>query len=143
MPCPITQSARSGKQDNPSQSTLLSRICYRRFGFIAFIISTGASAFPRFSQISIFGKHAALTRAFRRFAESAVPEAAAGCISIYVAVLTVVIAVAVQDRPALAPATGDFELGYQVIAHSDFIGGMTACLVIFVSSSGSSAFIPM
>lgn len=65
-----------------------------RFAFVALIVSSAASAFPRFSQISIF--------------------AALGCVSIYVAVLTVVIAVGVQDRPALAPPTGNFDVGYKL-----------------------------
>lgn len=47
------------------------------------------------------------------------------------------------DRPAAAPQTGDFELGYYVIAHPTFIAGMTASATIFVSSSGTSSFVPV
>jgi hypothetical protein len=38
------------------------------------------------------------------------------------------------DRPAAAPQTGDFDLGYSVIAHPTFIAGMTASATIFISS---------
>lgn len=57
--------------------------------------------------------------------------------------MVVVIAVAIADRPALAPAEGPVDLGFKVVANSGFLGGMTACLVIFVSSSGTAAFVPM
>lgn len=69
--------------------------------------------------------------------------AAVGCVSLYVAILILVIAVAVVDRPALAPAEGPVDLGYKVVANGGFLAGMTACLVIFVSSSGTAAFVPM
>jgi hypothetical protein len=67
----------------------------------------------------------------------------AGFISIFTAVFIVVIAVTTLDRPASAPQTGDFELGYHVIAHPTFIAGMTASATIFVSSAGTSAFLPV
>lgn len=53
------------------------------------------------------------------------------------------IGVTTRDRPAAAPQTGDFELGYYVIATPTFIAGMTASATIFVSSAGTSAFIPV
>lgn len=56
--------------------------------------------------------------------------------------MTLVIAVAVQERPALAPS-GDFDLGFYAIGSPTFFTGMSACLIIFVSSSGTSSFIPM
>lgn len=48
-----------------------------------------------------------------------------------------------RDRPASAPPTGDFDLGYHVIGHPSFISGMTASATIFVSSSGTSSFMPV
>jgi hypothetical protein len=63
-------------------------------------------------------------------------------ITLFISVFILVIAVGVQDRPALAPA-GDYELGYYVVATPTFLSGMAAALTIFVSSSGTSAFIPM
>jgi hypothetical protein len=67
----------------------------------------------------------------------------AGFISIFTAVFIVVIAVTTLDRPAAAPQTGDFELGYFVIANPTFIAGITASATIFVSSAGTSAFLPV
>jgi Transmembrane amino acid transporter protein len=67
----------------------------------------------------------------------------AGFISIFIAVFIVVVAVTTQDRPASDPQTGDYELGYFVIAHPTFIAGITASATIFVSSAGTSAFIPV
>jgi len=53
------------------------------------------------------------------------------------------IAVTTLNRPAAAPQTGDFDLGYYAIAHPTFIAGMSASATIFISSSGSSAFLPV
>lgn len=65
-----------------------------------------------------------------------------GVITLFISIMTVVIAVGVQDRPALAPA-GDFDLGYYAFGSPTSLSGMSATLIIFVSSSGTSAFIPM
>ncbi|KAK4545617.1 hypothetical protein LTR36_002570 [Oleoguttula mirabilis] len=67
----------------------------------------------------------------------------AGFASIFTAVLIVVIAVTTRDRPASAPQTGDYELGYYVIAYPTFAAGMVASCTIFVSSAGTSAFLPV
>jgi hypothetical protein len=67
----------------------------------------------------------------------------AGFISIFVAVFIVVVAVTTLDRPAAAPQTGDFDLGYKVIAYPTFVAGITASATIFVSSAGTSAFLPV
>ncbi|KAK3069694.1 hypothetical protein LTR53_011760 [Teratosphaeriaceae sp. CCFEE 6253] len=67
----------------------------------------------------------------------------AGFVSIFTAVFIVVIAVTIRDRPASAPATGDYELGYYAIAHPTFAAGMVASCTIFVSSAGTSAFLPV
>ncbi|KAH8892407.1 putative amino acid transporter [Thozetella sp. PMI_491] len=67
----------------------------------------------------------------------------AGFISLFVAILIVVIGVTTRSRPAAAPETGDFELGYYAIAYPDFVAGMTATATIFISTSGSSAFLPV
>lgn len=53
------------------------------------------------------------------------------------------IAVTVQDRPAAAPKTGDFDLGYHVIGNPTFIVGITAVATIFSAGAGTSAFIPV
>ena len=68
----------------------------------------------------------------------------AGFISIFVAVLMIVIAVTTLDRPAAAPQTGPFDLGYYVIPPEvNFAGGMAATCTIFISSAGTSAFLPV
>lgn len=67
----------------------------------------------------------------------------AGFISIFMAVFIVVIAVTTLDRPAAAPQTGDYDLGYAVIAYPTFAVGMTASATIFVSTAGTSAFLPV
>ncbi|CAI7672150.1 unnamed protein product [Penicillium pancosmium] len=67
----------------------------------------------------------------------------AGFISIYAAVLIVVIGVTTRDRPAAAPQTGPYELGYVNINNPGFAAGMVASSTIFVSSAGTSAFLPI
>lgn len=66
-----------------------------------------------------------------------------GFVSIYAAVLIVVIGVTQRDRPAAAPSTGDFDLGFHAIRNPSFAAGMVAASTIFYSSSGTSAFLPI
>ena len=66
-----------------------------------------------------------------------------GFISIYAAVLIVVIGVTTRERPAAAPQTGPYELGFVVVNNPGFAGGMVASSTIFVSSAGTSAFLPV
>ncbi|KIX05270.1 uncharacterized protein Z518_06142 [Rhinocladiella mackenziei CBS 650.93] len=67
----------------------------------------------------------------------------AGFASIFIAVLIVVVGMTTRDRPASAPQTDDYDSGYHVIGHPNFIAGMTASATIFVSSSGTSSFMPV
>lgn len=61
----------------------------------------------------------------------------AGFLSIFVAVFIIVVAVTQRDRPAAAPATGDFDLGYYVVPEGvTFAAGVVASCTIFVSSAG-------
>ena len=53
------------------------------------------------------------------------------------------VAVTTLDRPAAAPQTGDFGLGYKIIGNPDFVVGITASATIFVSSTGGSVFLPV
>jgi hypothetical protein len=53
------------------------------------------------------------------------------------------VGVTTTDRPAAAPQTGDYDLGYHVIAYPTFVAGMSASATIFVSSAGTSAFLPV
>ncbi|OAL04555.1 hypothetical protein IQ06DRAFT_373953 [Phaeosphaeriaceae sp. SRC1lsM3a] len=66
-----------------------------------------------------------------------------GFISVYVAVFIVVVGVTTRDRPAAAPQTGDYEFGFHTIAYPTFQVGMTATATIFISSAGTSAFLPV
>ncbi|KAL2278187.1 hypothetical protein FJTKL_14609 [Diaporthe vaccinii] len=67
----------------------------------------------------------------------------AGFLSVYVAVFIVVVSVTQVDRPAAAPKTGDFELGYHVIGNPTFVTGITSVATIFCSGAGTSAFLPV
>ncbi|RMX79817.1 hypothetical protein D0869_08023 [Hortaea werneckii] len=67
----------------------------------------------------------------------------AGFISIFAAVLIVVIAVTTRNRPAAAPATGEYDLGFYAVAYPSFAAGMVAACTVFVSSAGTSAFLPV
>lgn len=67
----------------------------------------------------------------------------AGFASVYVAVFVVVVGVTTRDRPAAAPPVGEYEFGYHAIAYPSFMVGMTATATIFVSSAGTSAFLPV
>ncbi|KAH9885344.1 transmembrane amino acid transporter protein-domain-containing protein [Xylariomycetidae sp. FL2044] len=67
-----------------------------------------------------------------------------GFVSLFVAILVVVVGVTTLDRPAAAPQTGaDFDLGFVAIAYPTFAAGMAATATIFISSAGSSAFLPV
>jgi len=66
-----------------------------------------------------------------------------GFASIYAAVLIIVIGVTFRDRPAAAPQTGPFELGYVAIGAPTFVQGINAASSIFVSSCGTTAFLPV
>lgn len=58
-------------------------------------------------------------------------------------VLILTIAVGVQDRPAAAPQTGDFDPDFVAVGSPTFLTGLAASTVIFISSSGHSAFVPI
>ncbi|RBQ66425.1 hypothetical protein FVER14953_08878 [Fusarium verticillioides] len=66
-----------------------------------------------------------------------------GFFTFFVAVFIFVVAVTQQDRPAIAPKTGDYELGWTAIAHPTFVAGITASANIFISNSGSSMYLPV
>ena len=58
-------------------------------------------------------------------------------------VLVVVIGVTTKSRPAAAPQTGPYELGFYAIAHPTFTAGITAACSIMVSSCGCPGYIPV
>ncbi|GKZ20530.1 hypothetical protein AbraIFM66951_005855 [Aspergillus brasiliensis] len=68
-----------------------------------------------------------------------------GFISVFVAVFVVVCGVTQLDRPAAAPATGPYELGFYAVPPTtpSFEIGMLATCNIFVSSANTGAFVPV
>lgn len=66
-----------------------------------------------------------------------------GFLTFFLAVFIFTVAVTQQDRPAAAPLTGDFNLGWTPIAYPSFAVGMLSAENIFLSTSGSSMFIPV
>lgn len=66
-----------------------------------------------------------------------------GFACVFTAVLIVVIGVTLNDRPAAAPQTGDFELGYHAFNNPSFIEGISASVTIFAAGAGTSAFLPI
>ncbi|RDW56634.1 hypothetical protein BP5796_13099 [Coleophoma crateriformis] len=95
--------------------------CTVWFSFVGFIMIT------MFSSIRTWGKMTwPLTLAF---------------VSVIAGVLVVVIGVSFQDRPAAAPQTGPFDLGFHVITYPDFIAGITASATIFVSSAAGPNYV--
>jgi hypothetical protein len=123
---------------------------------VAYVLCTGSGILGVSIGLNALSTHAACTVWWSFIATVIVAVAAsvrkfhsigwltwAGFASIFVAVLIVVIGVTTRDRPAAAPQTGEYELGYYVIAHPTFIAGMSASATIFVSSAGTSAFLPV
>ncbi|KAH8671161.1 transmembrane amino acid transporter protein-domain-containing protein [Xylariales sp. PMI_506] len=135
-------------------------VWFREFiGFLylaAYILCTGSGIIGLSVAFNALSNHAACT-VWWSFLSMVIITAAAsvrtlrnvgwltwvGFFSIFIAILVVVIGVTTRDRPAAAPQTGDFELGYYVIVHPTFVAGMTATATIFVSSAGTSAFLPV
>ncbi|KAF2644565.1 hypothetical protein P280DRAFT_418589 [Massarina eburnea CBS 473.64] len=123
---------------------------------IAYVLCTGSGIIGLATGLNALSDHAACTVWWAFLATVVIVGCAsvrkfekigwltwAGFISIYIAVFIVVIGVTTRDRPAAAPQTGDFDLGYHAIAYPTFIVGMTATCTIFVSSAGTSAFLPV
>lgn len=68
-----------------------------------------------------------------------------GFITVVAAVMIVVIAVTIPDRPAAAPQTGDFDLGFSAVPPegTTFAAAWAASLAIFASSANTSGFVPV
>ncbi|KAK5120930.1 hypothetical protein LTR85_005714 [Meristemomyces frigidus] len=64
-------------------------------------------------------------------------------VCVMAAVLAVVIGAAMRDRPAAAPQSGPYELGFVAIAYPTFAAGITAANAIFVASTGCPGTIPI
>lgn len=66
-----------------------------------------------------------------------------GFITFVLGVFIFVVAVSQVDRPAAAPKAGDFDLGWAPIAYPSFVVGMVSATNIFISTCGSSMFLPV
>lgn len=68
-----------------------------------------------------------------------------GFVSAIVSVLTVVIAVTLRDRPAYAPQTGPFDLGFQTLPPpgTTFAQAWAGCIAIYASSSNTCGYLPV
>jgi hypothetical protein len=126
---------------------------------IAYVLCSGAGILGVSIAFNTFSSHGACTVWFAFVSSVLVAACAsvhkfhelawvawAGFISIFVAVLMIVIAVTTLDRPAAAPQEGPYELGYYAIpppSVSTFAAGMAATCTIFISSAGTSAFLPV
>ncbi|KAF7192835.1 N amino acid transport system protein [Pseudocercospora fuligena] len=97
--------------------------CTVVFSFVSAVLITG------FSSIRTFSRLGWLTWV--------------GFFTFFIAVFIFVVAVTQQDRPAAAPPTGDFDLGWTAIAYPAFAAGITASANIFISGSGSMMYLPV
>ncbi|EXJ95878.1 hypothetical protein A1O1_01003 [Capronia coronata CBS 617.96] len=99
--------------------------CTVTFGFIAYICVSTIATIPKIHQLGWITW--------------------VGFISIVAAVLIVVIAVTQLDRPAAAPPTGDFDLGFSAVppAGTTFATAWSMSLAIFSSSANTSGFVPV
>ncbi|EME48687.1 hypothetical protein DOTSEDRAFT_57995 [Dothistroma septosporum NZE10] len=124
---------------------------------IAYILCTGSGILGVAIGINALSTHAACSVWWAFLATIVVALAAsvrkfhqigwltwAGFLSIFAAVLIVVVAVTTRDRPAAAPQTGEYDLGYHAVPSGvTFAAGVVASCTIFVSSAATSAFLPV
>lgn len=68
-----------------------------------------------------------------------------GFFSILSAILVVLVGTAVRSRPAAAPPTGDYELGFRALpsASTSFAQAWSASMIIFASSANTSGYVPV
>ena len=97
--------------------------CTVWFSFVATVLITG------FSSVRTFSRLGWLTWV--------------GFFTFFVAVFIFVVAVTQQSRPAVAPRTGPYELGWTAIAYPSFAAGITASANLFISGSGSMMYMPI
>jgi hypothetical protein len=123
---------------------------------IAFVLVTGSGIVGVSTALNALSHHAACTVWFSFLGTAVIIATASirklehigwltyvGFLSIYAAVLIVVIGVTTRNRPAAAPQEAPYELGFVAINNPGFAAGMVASCTIFVSSAGTSAFLPV
>ncbi|KAL4882508.1 transmembrane amino acid transporter protein-domain-containing protein [Aspergillus karnatakaensis] len=123
---------------------------------IAYVLTTGSGIVGVSTALNALSHHAACTVWWSFIATVVIVGTASvrklqkigwisyvGFISIYAAVFIVVVGVTQRDRPAAAPQEGLYDLGFVAVNNPGFAGGMVASCTIFVSSAGTSAFLPV
>lgn len=123
---------------------------------IGYVLVTGSGIVGVSTALNALSHHAACTVWFSFLAAVVIIATASirklehvgwlsyvGFLSIYIAVFIVVVGVTTRERPAAAPQEGPYDLGYVAINNPGFAGGMVASSTIFVSSAGTSAFLPV
>lgn len=123
---------------------------------IGYVLTTGSGIIGVSTALNALSHHAACTVWWSLIATVVVVATASirkfehvgwltylGFLSIYAGVLIVVIGVTTVDRPAAAPQEGPYDLGYVAVNNPGFAAGMVASSTIFVSSAGTSAFLPV
>lgn len=99
--------------------------CTVAFNVVAFIISTAAGSIRKIHGLGII--------------------LWIGFVSALASVLMVVIAVAIRSRPAYAPKTGPYDLGFQAAAPAGttFAQAWAASIAIYASSANTCGYIPV
>ena len=64
-----------------------------------------------------------------------------GFVTFLSSVFIFAVGVSLTDRPAAAPPTGDFDLGFKAVTTTGFILGMVQSSNLFICTSGSSMYI--
>ncbi|KAF2703724.1 hypothetical protein K504DRAFT_363915, partial [Pleomassaria siparia CBS 279.74] len=135
------------------------RVGYELVNFmflVAFILCTGSGLLGTSIAFNALSEHGTCSVWFsfvaailiicfssiRTFDRMALPMTAA-FMSVMGGILAVVIGVTLLNRPAAAPATGDFDLGFQIVGSPTFAAGITAAATIFISSAGGPVYIPI
>lgn len=97
--------------------------CTAVFGLVAAILITACSSIRTFSRLGWLTWF--------------------GMITFVTGVIVFTVAVTQQDRPAAAPQSGDFDLGWVAIAFPPFVIGMVNACNLFICTSGASMFVPV
>lgn len=125
---------------------------------LTWILAAGASMLGLTIALNAVSTHATCTVVFSVVSFIAITSVASirkishlawvswlGFVTIVAAIMIVVIAVAISDRPAAAPETGDFDLGFSAapIAGATFASAFSAALAIFSASGNTPGYIPV
>ncbi|RFU26982.1 hypothetical protein B7463_g9346, partial [Scytalidium lignicola] len=105
---------------------------------VAQLLITAAGIVACSTAFNALSEHGACTVLF-----SFVGSRGLASLPFFIAVFIFVVAVTQQGRPAAAPPTGNFDLGWTAIAYPTFVAGMTASANIFLFCSGSQMYLPI